>query len=221
MIRTRFFRLAAAPVLAIAALSGCTTGFDAKVARFQQMPAPQEQSFTVVAEDSSNTGALEFQYYADIVAARLAGFGYRRAVDPAEAQLVVRLGYQVGPAREKIVSTGFAGDPFFNGGWGWGWGRGWGGGFYDPFLWGGGFGGRGFGFGGADIRSYTVFNSVLNLRIDRAGSGQSVFDGTARAQSSSDKQTYLVPSLIEALFTGFPGNNGEEIRVKVPAEPKK
>jgi len=30
----------------------------------------------------------------------------------------------------------------------------------------------------------------------------------------------VVPNLIEAMFTGFPGRSGEEIRITVPPPPK-
>lgn len=220
MTSKRIWRLTAAPALALAALTGCSTGFNANVARFQQLPPAQGQSFTVVAEDSRDAGGLEFQHYADQVAERLTGYGYTRATDPAQAQLVVRLGYEVGPGTEKVVSTGFARDPFFYDpfwyprGYGY---RGWRGryiyGFHDPFLWGPS--------GYSDVSSYTVYDSRLTLRIDRAGTGQSVFDGTARARSLSNKQTYVVPNLIDAMFTGFPGNSGEEIKVTVAPEPKR
>lgn len=200
-------------------LSGCATGFRADVSRFQQLPPPnQGQTFTVQADNPQYAGGLEFAHYAQLVSDKLAAQGYQRASDPASAQLVVRLDYGVDRGRERIRSSGFN-DPFMWGP-GWGWGRGWGGrggwggrymyGFYDPFMWGPGYN---------DVSSYTVFGSQLRMRIDKAGGG-SVFEGTARAQSTSNKLTYLVPNLIDAMFTGFPGNNGEEIRVTVAPEPK-
>ena len=42
-----------------------------------------------------------------------------------------------------------------------------------------------------------------------------MFDGRARARSRSDHLTELVPNLVEAMFTGFPGNSGEEVRITV------
>lgn len=207
-----FLSLAAAPLLAMAALSGCTTGFNANVARFQQLPPMQGQSFTVVAENPRNAGGLEFAHYADLVAGHLVQLGYVRAADPATAQLVVRLDYSVDQGRERVQSTP---DPFGYRPWGWrGYGYGWHSpyvyGFYDPFLFG----------GPVDVSSYTVYGSMLKMRIDKAGSGTAVFDGTARAQSLSNRLTYLVPNLIDAMFTGFPGNNGEDVKVTVAPEPK-
>ena len=36
--------------------------------------------------------------------------------------------------------------------------------------------------------------------------------------SRSDDLTYLVPNLVEAIFTGFPGNSGETVRISVAPE---
>lgn len=217
--------LAAAAALALGGLSGCATPFKADVARFQQLPPAQGQSFTVMPGDQQLAGSLEFAHYADLVAERLVAQGYTRAADPSSAQLVVSLDYGIDKGTQRIRSSGFARDPFFydpffypgyyRGGWGGGWG-GWRGrymmGWNDPFMWGPSYG---------DIDSYVVYQSQLRLSINRAGaSGERLFEGTARAQSVSRKLTYLVPNLIDAIFTGFPGRNGEDIKVTVAPEPK-
>src|SRR5690606_333839 len=47
--------------LALAGLAACASNFNANVSRFQsQMPAPQGQTFAVVAEDPALAGGLEF-----------------------------------------------------------------------------------------------------------------------------------------------------------------
>lgn len=215
--------LFALPALALAGLSGCATGFKADVARFQQLPPAQGQSFTIAPDDVRLAGSLEFAHYAELVAQRLAAQGYSRAADPASAQLVVRLAYHVDQGREQVRTTGFGRDPFFDpfyydrywgpprywGGWG-GWHSRYAFGFHDPFLWG----------GAPQVERYTVYTSELTMRIDRAGSPERLFEGTARARSLSNKLTYLVPNLVDAMFTGFPGNSGEEIRVTVAPEPR-
>jgi hypothetical protein len=45
-----------------------------------------------------------------------------------------------------------------------------------------------------------------------------VFEGTARARSRTDELSVLVPNLIEAMFTGFPGNSGETVKITVAPE---
>lgn len=222
MSRLRKISLFAAPVVALVALSACTNNFNANVARFQQLPAPQGQSFAVVADDPRLAGGLEFAQYAGIVSTRMAQLGFVSAADPAAANLVVRMRYDVDTGREKVRSTGFGG------GWGGGWGGGYGGwgrggyagfygprrfgyGFYDPFLFGQGYG---------DVSSYTVYTSQLELKIEEVGTGKRLFEGTASAQSLSNKLTYLVPNLVEAMFTDFPGRSGENVKITVAPEPK-
>ena len=225
MTMFRKIGMLATPALALFALSGCATSFKADVARFQQLPPPsQGQSFTVVADDTRLAGGLEFSQYAGVVSSRLTQLGYSQASDPAHSDLVVRMRYMVDNGREKVRSTGFV-DPWGYGGFGYGrFGGGWGYpgfygrryayGFYDPFLFGPGFGGYN------DVSSYTVYTSQLELKIDRAGDGKRVFEGTASAQSLSNKLTYLVPNLIEAMFTNFPGQSGESVKITLPPEPK-
>lgn len=213
MIKNRTLFALAAPALALMTLGGCSTGFNANVSRFQQLPVPSGETFTIVADDPRLAGGLEFARYADLVAAKLGGIGYRAAQDPAAANLIVRMRYDVDQGREKVRSTGLA-DPFYHSRWGWGgyyhrpypyhWG------FYDPFL---------FGPGYPEVESYTVYTSKLELRIDKQN-GERLFEGAATAQSLSNKLTYLVPKLIDAMFTNFPGNSGESIQITVPPEKK-
>lgn len=219
--------LAAALPVTLLALGGCATPFNAKVSRFQQLPVPQGQTFAVEAGDPRLQGGLEFSQYAALVSEHLARVGYRPVEAGAKPDLVVRVAYTVDHGREKIQSTpgwGYGGW----GGWGGGWG-GWGGyrpvvtrgggvayvpGFYyDPYLWGGGW-------GGADVSSYTVYTSQLNVMIVRTSDGTHLFEGKAQAISRSNDLPYLVPNLIEAMFTGFPGNSGETVKITVPPPPK-
>jgi len=203
-------RLALPLALAIG-LSACATPFKADVSRFAlQLPAPQGQTFVVVAEDPRLAGGLEFALYADAVAAEMQQLGYARAASPEAADLLVRFDYRVDNGRER-VRTDFTGSSFNRwgawGGWGGGFG-GWGYGFNDPF------------FGGPEVRSYTVFTSGIDLRIDRAADGQRLFEGKAEAVSTSNRLPKLVPNLVDAIFTDFPGNSGETVRITIRDDEK-
>jgi hypothetical protein len=205
---------------ALLALGGCATPFNAKVSRFQQLPPAAGQSFVVRAADPRLDGGIEFNQYAQIVSAKLAQQGYQPAPDNSRADLIVKIGYGVDKGREKVVSS-----PGFGGGYG-GFGPGFGryGGGYGRF----GYYGRSrfaFGFNDPflfdnDVSSFTIYTSELDLRIDRADTGKSVFEGTAKAQSRNDDLPYLVPRLVEAMFTGFPGNSGETVKITIAPEKK-
>ena len=68
------------------------------------------------------------------------------------------------------------------------------------------------------MRSYTVYTSFLDMDIRRTADGQSLFEGLAQARSRTDDLPVLVPNLVEAMFTGFPGNSGETVRITVAPE---
>jgi hypothetical protein len=211
---------AAALSLMLATLAACATPFKANVQRFNaQLPAPQGQTFAVVAEDKALAGGLEFSQYASLVSAKMQALGYVPAADPAQADMVVRFDYGVDKGREKVRATGYS-DPFWNPWYGFG-RRGYWGGYYRPFrpygVWGYGWYDPWFDQG---YESYTVFVSGVSLKIDQKD-GKRLFEGRAEAASTSNRLQYLVPNLVEALFTDFPGRSGETVRISVAPEKKK
>jgi hypothetical protein len=210
----RRIRMVVVP-LALAALAACASPFKADVSRFQsQLPAPQGQSFAVVADDPALAGGLEFSQYAGLVSAQLQKLGYVPST-PDKAAMLVRFDYGIDKGREKVQSTGFR-DPFYSPWYGyrpyWGYhgyyGRPWGYGWHDPWFDGG-------------VDSYTVYTSDITMKIDRTADGQRLFEGKAEAASTSNKLQYLVPNLVEAMFTDFPGNSGETVRISVAPEKKR
>jgi hypothetical protein len=215
----------AAPA-ALLALGACTTGLSTQVSRFQAMPAPQGQSFIVQPADPDDRGGLEFSQYAGQVRQHLLAQGFTEAASPRDASLVVTLDYGVDNGQTKVRTTPGLG--FGYGGYG-------GYGFHRPYYsrFGGFYGRRNpfyygwydpffdSGFGYPEVTSYTVYTSFVDMDIKRTADGQSVFEGTAKARSGTDQLQVLVPNLIEALFTGFPGNSGETVRITVPNEPRR
>lgn len=220
---TKRSRLALLAVPLLLSLSACASTFDAKVSRFQrELPAPAGQTFAVVAEDPRDQGGLEFSQYASLVSAQMQKIGYQPA-NPENADLVVRFDYGVDAGHDRVQSTGFS-DPFwspwygpgygYGRGWGRGgfYGRGWGYGWYDPFFTGGGYN---------SVDVVTVYTSGIDMKIDRRADGKRLFEGKAEAASTSNRLPYLVPNLVEAMFTDFPGHNGETVRISVAPEKKK
>lgn len=208
--KTLAITLASAALLLTA---GCAERFKADVARFQQLPPAQGQSFTIVADDPRLAGGIEFGQYAAQVAHKLGGVGYVPSNDPAKADLVVRMRYAVDNGRERVRSSGFAPDPFYYGYGRYGpWRSPYYWGFYDPFM----FGGAGYN----NVESYTVYTGTLDLTIERSNGGQRLFEGKAEAQSLSNKLTYLVPNLIDAMFVNFPGKSGETVKITLAPEKK-
>ncbi|MEM7665157.1 MAG: DUF4136 domain-containing protein [Pseudomonadota bacterium] len=205
------------PLALVASLGACATPFKADVSRFAaQLPAPQGQTFAVVAEDPKLAGGLEFDLYADMVGSELERLGYVEAATPEAASLLVRFDYGVDNGRERIRTTGgFVGGGFgfnrfnrFGRFGGFGFNRGFAFGFHDPFL------------AGPQVRSFTVFTSGIDLKIDETATGERLFEGKAQAISRSNRLQKLVPNLVDAMFTDFPGNSGETLRITIKSDEK-
>jgi len=214
----RINKIAAAAMLGFSALalSACATGLPTKVSRYQAMPNPQGQSFAIVPMDAANEGGLEFSRYAELVAQHMQAQGYARAATPEQATMIVQLGYGVDGGTTEVVSDPFYGSYGFGGRPYYGYGRYWGRGYYmgwnDPFWY--------APFGGSYVRSYVYYVSELDMHIRRKVDNAALFEGSAKARSRSDSLGKLVPSLVEAMFTGFLGNSGEEIKITIPPEGK-
>jgi len=205
--------------LALAGLAACASPFRADVERFQSaLPAPAGQTFTVVADDPGLAGGIEFRNYAQLVADHMAALGYSPVNDRAQADLVVSFDYGVDNGRERVRSSGFYDpwgpwygySPFYRGYY-----RGFYPGFYSAYRpWGWGWHGSYFN----DVRSYTVYTSGIEMKIDRGTDGERLFEGKAQALSTSNRLQYLVPNLVEAMFVNFPGNSGETLRISIAPE---
>ncbi|MDZ4138125.1 MAG: DUF4136 domain-containing protein [Erythrobacter sp.] len=203
------------PLALVLGVSACATPFKADVSRFAvPLPAPQGQTFAVVAEDPKLAGGLEFSLYADMVAKEMEQLGYARASSPETANMLVRFDYGVDNGRERVRSDyggvgGGYGYPYWGrfGGFG-GFNRGYAFGFYDPYL------------GGGGVRSYTVYTSGIDVKIDRTADGQRLFEGKAEAVSRTNRLPNLVPNLVDAIFTDFPGSSGETVRITIKDDEK-
>ena len=211
----RIKNFAAAVLLGAAALglSACTNALNTTVSRYQAMPAPQGQTFVVVpGEGMAASGGLEFQRYAALVAQQLQARGYTPAASPEGANMVVQLGYGVDRGQVRYVESARSrfDDPFWSPwysprfGYGYPFSYGW----DDPFWY-----GRG-------VDSYVEYHSQIDLHIRQAGTSAPLFDGRAQARSETNRIDVLLPSLIEAMFTGFPGRSGEVVKITIPERPR-
>ena len=202
------FALKAAAPATLLALGACSTGLSTQVSRFNSLTAPAGQSFVIQASNPRNEGGIEFRQYAQLVRQHLVAQGFRESSAASTADLVVQLDYGVDNGQPKVVSY-----PSFYGHYGYGFGafRPYYWGWADPFL---------FDHGYNDVRSYTVFTSFVDMDIKRTADGESVFEGTAKARSTTDRLQRIVPSLVEALFTNFPGQSGETVKITIPDGPR-
>ena len=221
------------------AVSGCAANLPTQVTRFQAMPAPAGQTFYVV-QANGQPGGLEFGQYAALVSRQLAARGYRPAGAPQVADMLVKVSYDVEQDvdyRVDPIANSRMYDPFYRRGfydpfWGITYGRpyysryGYYGRYRDPFYYGwgdpfyGGYAGRnvaGYNQWGEPVRAYKVYESELDLDIVRRADNAALFEGKAQARSATGDTGVIVPNLIEAMFTGFPGRSGETVKITIPA----
>ena len=93
---------------------------------------------------------------------------------------------------------------FYRPRFGWGYGSGYYWGWNDPFWYGSG------------IDSYVEYHSEVDLHIRQRGTNAPLFDGRAQARSDTNRLDVVIPSLVDAMFTGFPGRSGEVVKITIP-----
>ena len=220
-IHTRLLKVAM-PLAVLASLSACAApGFRTEVSRFNALPASTlGQSFYVTSDDPKLSGGLEFAQYASVLSQEMVAEGFVPAASADSADLVVNMAYSVDKGEAKLYRDY---DPFYFGmgfgGYG-GWGHP---GYYgrrharmrflygwnDPWL-----------FGPSRMESVTIYTTQLDVRIDRRADGNRLFEGKAMARSNTNNLQKVVPNLVTAMFTDFPGNNGETVKITVVPERK-
>ena len=220
------------------AVSGCAASLPTQVTRFQAMPAPAGQTFYVV-QANGQPGGLEFGQYGTLVSQQLQARGYRPAGAPQLADMLVKVDYEIQQDvdyKVDLIASSRMRDPFYRRGfydpfWGMTYGRpyysryGYYSRYRDPFYWGwgdpfySGYAGRidGFNQWGEPVRAYKVYESELDMDIVRRADNQPLFEGKALARSATAEMGVLMPNLIEAMFTGFPGRSGETVKITIPA----
>jgi hypothetical protein len=177
------------------------------VTRFNSLQPAAPHSFTIL-PDEAQRGSLEFQSYAELVARQLESYGWQPVAPVAgtpPADTVVQIHWGVGEPRTVTWQSPSS----VYGGMGWG-GSPWygGGGFYDPFpYW--------------ETQSQTYFKRWVAVDVVegapwRRGERIKLFEGRAVNESTHTEIAPVMPALVKALFTNFPGANGSTVEVKVP-----
>ncbi len=188
-------------------LAACGPGVvQTDVTRFHDFePSPAPRSFTIL-PDRDQVGSLEFQRYAELVAAALRARGWHPVESGGGAKAVVTVRWGVGEPSAVITQS-----PSPNFGLGFGSGR----------------HGHGVGFGIGmplgrydwDTRVVNTFPKWLEVTIADAESRRVLFEGRAITEGTRREIAPVVPYLVRALFTAFPGASGSTVRIGVPADP--
>ena len=225
-IATRLVKIAA-PLAALATLGACAApGFQTQVSRFNALPAQgtaatQGQTFYITTDDPKLAGGLEFGQYAGMLSQEMVAEGFVPAASAESADLIVRMDYKVVDTQIQVYRSVDTFGLYGLSGWSGYWGR-------HPFYYGRHHRRAAFAFGFYDpwfdspmrLQNVTVYTTELDVRIDRRIDDTRVFEGKAKARSNTNNLQKVVPNLVVAMFTGFPGNNGETVKITVLPEPK-
>lgn len=201
-------RLAA--LLLAGALAGCATGpqlIATQVTTFNDWASLPAEKTYVFSRTLEFQNSLELSSYEDMVRDELTLQGFRLAADPNRAQLAVTLRPSISTTRLRVRDP-WPVDPFWGpyGGWygrrGFAW--------YDPYW--------------PFPESYSgytieVFRRRLELDIDsKAIAGKRYYEGRVESTGETGSLPAVMPYLIRALFSDFPGNNGQTRRIDIPMD---
>lgn len=204
-------------LLMVLSLSACasTRVIRSDVTTFNQWSLAEAGAKTVkFTPTPEQAESLEYKVYEDLVRDRLLGQGFTEAAD---ARLAVQLNYGLSSRDVLVRQTDWYDEPRM--GWYGPIGRlpsgrpvyGWG---YDPF----------WPWASQPITresTHRLWRRELRLDIRIAATGAKVYEGTAVSEGSTDQLNPIMPYLVEALFSDFPGGNGVTRRVDVPIEAQK
>ena len=181
----------------------------ADVTQFTTASLPPAGRSFHIATDQGQTPSLEFNHYAGMVGAALQQHGYVSAPADAKPDMMVTVHYG-----SRGNHTEIYGDP-------WGYGPGWGGGFGAWGGWGPGPWGWHHAAYGPTLDSQTYYSEMLEVQIFDGPAWRNnvrtmIYQGRAMGDATVNEISAAVPSLVQALFMHFPGNNGQTERVTVP-----
>ncbi|MBL4602354.1 MAG: DUF4136 domain-containing protein [Emcibacteraceae bacterium] len=222
----KFYKIIAVFIF-IGVLASCTQSIRSNVMRFHQLPQPSGETIVIVPMDPTKVGSIEFANYATLVGNALGSYGYIPA-NGEEADLIVELDYGVSEG-QKVVRTspsmyGFMGygsyygqyfNPWFP--------------YRNPYMYRGGFYGRAYSYGGmydpfgyhplgmgATTRTYINYDRHLKMVIKpNSDNVQNLYEGEVSSKGRNGNLHEIMPYMVQAFFTNFPGESGSSERVSV------
>lgn len=201
-------------ILIVGLVSGCVRS---DVARFHNLPNRGDgKTIVILPADPAKKGSIEFNSYAQIVTGYLEKNGYV-VLPPSNpnADLMAFFGYSIGTGQTEVGSTPIYGQT--------GGGTTFTSGSISGFGTSGSYSGYSYtaptyGIVGSSAYSYTSYGRFVRLDILDAKKSTKdnpvkVFEGTVKSRGTSSQIAVVMPAMIEALFTNFPGESGKTKRV--------
>ncbi|MES2626485.1 MAG: DUF4136 domain-containing protein [Pseudomonadota bacterium] len=188
-------------------LSGCTSTLSSDVVTFHDGALHEGETIRVVAIDPAKVPSLEFRSYANLVNEELRKIGYTPVTDENSiAQLLAEVDYSV-ESGESLVNVN---DPTRYARYHFSLGR-----FYDPFYLGV------YDPWGSDIVSTTP-TFVRNLQLNIVTNDETkthIFEGRVQSNGIHNQLPEIMPYLVTAMFSNFPGESGVTKVVTVETAP--
>lgn len=218
----RLLRLLPLALLAALAVltSGCASYLTAQVTSFHEADGNRlaGRSF-VITPTQEQAESLEFRSYADLVRDALAREGLVAAT-PADAELAVAMRYTIDSG--KPVTYGYPAYGYASYGPVWGWTPYYGPGGYVHYMWAATYP-LSYGVVGTNYAQTVLYRRELRVEITerrarsgaKDGAGRRLFEGTAISEGESASIAPVMPAMVRALFSDFPGPNGVSRRVQV------
>ena len=197
--------------LSVLILAGCAS-VRSDVTRFHNLPKwGGGKTILIVPSDPAHNGSIEFNTYAQIVAGYFQKNGY--VVVPPNApnkDFIAVFTYSMGEGQSGVGSTPVYGKT--------------GGGTTTYYNYYGGYAGSSYtrptrGIVGSRTFSYPTYETMVWVDIFDAKKSTTdrpfkVFEGVAKSQDKGGQLSVVMPAMIEALFTNFPGESGKTERVR-------
>lgn len=174
-------------------LAGCTPTLKSDVVTFHENDLPKGETIRVEPVDDALRGSQEFAHYAKLVRDNLDKLGYTPVAGNQPATLIAELDYSVGKGQTEIKSEhrNYVRYHFF----------------YDhyrfPYYYGMHYNWP------PEIYAYTVYNRELRLNIVRPAPEREVlFEGRVQSIGRENDIAKVMPYMITAMFSNFPGESG-------------
>ena len=190
-------------------LAGCAAPrIENDVTTFHDEIMPAGESIRVMPADPANVNSLEFQTYANRISEELRKAGYTPVSEPdVVTDLIAEVDYSVAAGASEISRGGTGASV----GVGYGFGR-----WYNPWH---------IGVSLPIFRSrprvseIPIYHRSLELNIVEAEDAQQrLFEGRVVSDGSEGALNVVMPYLITAMFTDFPGESGTTKVVEIETE---
>jgi len=187
-------------------VASCASNVRNDVAVFHDLPAANGASISITALKQENKDGLEFGEYAILIASALEDQGY--VITDGNSDLVATLDFSRSEGRDKMRAL-YGPDASW-GNWNRDFGFYWG--YDNPFY-------RTPFYNRSDVTVVTVYAHQLRLLIDDKN-GKRLYEGTVIAENRAKNLPEMMPYLVEAMFTDFPGESGKTKHILIEKDKK-